>query len=55
VQAVFGPSDDYQVVPDETPVEALEESTDDLSISGWISLYFPANVSYFCFALFCLA
>ena len=33
-QAVFGPGDDYQVVPDLTMVEALEESADGLRITG---------------------
>ena len=31
---MFGPGDDYQVVPDQTPVEALEESADGLRITG---------------------
>ncbi|XP_076440442.1 uncharacterized protein LOC143279954 isoform X2 [Babylonia areolata] len=30
-EAVFGPGDDYQLVPDQTPVEALEAASDDLS------------------------
>ena len=33
-QAVFGPGDDYQVVPDLTMVEALEECADGLRITG---------------------
>lgn len=31
-EAVFGPGDDYQLVPDQTPVEALEESAESLTI-----------------------
>ncbi|KAK7468187.1 hypothetical protein BaRGS_00036600 [Batillaria attramentaria] len=29
---VFGPGDDYQLVPDQTPVEALEDSAESLTI-----------------------
>ena len=31
---MFGPGDDYQVVPNLTMVEALEESADGLRITG---------------------
>ena len=31
---VFGPGDDYQLVPDQTPVESLQQAAKDLSIAG---------------------